>query len=171
MNKRGSFTEALQWIIRVLAATLLMLLLVGQMTMLTDFAKEPHALEMALYRQRLLYGPHGLLAPEAPDARDGRVPHSRFLKENFFATQYQQEEAIFGARIRLYRSIEELVAEEAAAELLHEPGLVADYLPLARAGLTGSGGARYERQTLPIILVTGETERPAWIEVEVLQRE
>jgi hypothetical protein len=156
--KRGSFTEALQWVFRLLAASLLLMLLLSQISMLTGYAKDTDALELQLYRERLL-GPEGIFVTEHGRVLPGIVDPTKMTDQHLFSA-YRQEEPVFAARLTLY---EDAALSKVLFEAAHSDELLDPYLELGKAGLTGSGGARYEALVLPVLVdfPTGKTTRLA----------
>lgn len=169
INKRGSFTEAIQWIVRILAASVLLLLLLGQITMLTGFVKKPNSMELSLYRARLINGPDGIFLEKDGHIIPGIIDLNKMTNRHLIEV-YKQEEPLFAARLRLYDTAAAVGSETPFQEAMHYPQLIDTYLELGKAGLTGSGGALYEREVLPVLIETKNGRVPGWLEVEVMKR-
>lgn len=165
----SSVSEAALWITRILALSLLATVLATQINMVKEVREEPRHLELALYRQRLLTGPHGVVARD----NDGRVMagfiDEEKLEQDYLEKIYSQEEPVFAARLSLYDSIEKLELGEVRAQAEHYPELLKRSLALAQAGVRGRGSASYERRVYPFLIGEDELVQPVWLEVEVIR--
>ncbi len=164
--------ESVQWIIRIAAAALLLYLLIAQIVMITGYRETPELMELGLYQQRLLHGPHGVWArePETERLLPGVVDLARLTNKSL-SEAYWQEVPVYGARLRLYLDAGKIDTDDTFRSASHYGDeVIRPYLPLARAGIKGKGGGFYERSVLPVLIQTDTGMQPAWLEVEVVKR-
>jgi len=177
MNRTGSASDTLFWILRIAAAALLLFLLLAQILMITERTEQPVRLELGLYEQRLLTGPYGVMAREEQTGRvlPGVLDLAR-LDDSQLAMAYGQDDktAVFGARLRVYLNASAIDGPDTVRPpTFNEPGVAKKYLALARAGLNGPGGGTYERHVLPVVLRDPKHTldgHQAWLEMEMVKR-
>lgn len=172
IGRRGMVGEGLQWVIRLTAATILLLLLLIQIWMITEQRAKPYGAELALYEYRLVQGPNGLFYEEDGIVEPGVVDAAKVSDLGLYNAYSASKDLAFGARIRLYNDSTLIGSDRYLRTAVHNPAVADVYLELGSAGLHGDGGAVYERHVYPVMIRLGEgAERtPGWLDVEVVKR-
>lgn len=170
MNRRGVETsEAILWIFRLIAALVLLGLLIAQIVMITGYQKRPYHMELALYQARLVSGPHGIFLQEGSSVVPGIVD-SALVTTKHLTDAYSKEGSIYGCRMRLFLNATSLKEEKPFRIAYNNEELVLAYLGLGAAGLSGPGGAAYERHVYPVTVKLDKMLLPGFLEVEVVKR-
>ncbi len=159
LGRRGEMGEVLQWIVRLGAALLLLSLLIAQILLITGYKRTPTALELRLYRERLLDGPNGIFSAR------GVLDLAR-LDDKTLQEAYAQQVPVFGARLDLYPDVQAIANGTPLRSAAQEPDIVQKYLPLAAAGLSGPGGGLYERHLIPVLYEEQGKLVPGWIDLQ-----
>lgn len=167
MRKKGQIGESMQWILRLLIASLLLFILLAQIIMLVGYTETPTRMELSVYQQRLLYGPHGVYAHE-DGVRPGVVDLSR-LTDQSLRDAYYQEVPRFAARLTLYEDADAYASGTAFRTAVHEPKSVDKSMALAAAGLTGPGGGHYEQHVLPVLYEKADGLGQGLLKIEVMR--
>lgn len=170
VNRRGDVGESLQWIYRIILAVILFWLLFIQIHMLVDFMKSPYRMELSLYQQRIL---NGVYAKEVETGRVlvGVVDVQSFTDVNVEKV-YRQKIPVFGVRLKLFNNINSLEQDKPLIKPVLQPkDLVNKYMAPASAGLSDSGGGKYERHVYPVMIrgMVNKPPIPGWLEIEVVK--
>lgn len=183
MNRKGrAAADTLPWILRIIAAMILLVLLVAQIKLITGQKPEITGLEETLYLTRILNGPHGILFTDPLTDRDRKHPAPGIVDLQMFNPQNQQLDLgyteptgleRYAARLRLYDKAKLIGGEQPYRELFHHQERFKTYAPLAQAGLTGKGGATYQKHVVPVVVRDGKSgtykDKIMWLQVEMVR--
>lgn len=183
MNRGGrAAADTLPWILRIIAAMILLVLLVAQIKLITGQNPEITGLEEGLYLARILNGPHGILFTDPVTDRDRKHPTPGIIDLRMFNPQNRQLDLgyiepmgleRYAARLQLYDRAALLGTPQPFRELFHQRERFETYAPLAQAGLTGKGGATYQKHVIPVVVRDGKSgtynDQIMWLQVEMVR--
>jgi hypothetical protein len=171
--------ELLVYIFRVILIAILAFLLAVQIGFFTNIQTPTNDLEAELITQRILFGPSGLAVKEAgtgtvvPGTIDLAKMNTAYLtaiyKEGF-------DEKFWGGKVALYRTRQDLTNEQNAFPgplYLDENSDATKLLPLAKAGVRGSGSGIYYSSIYPVHFRRAGPDAKdelGWVKVELVKR-
>jgi hypothetical protein len=188
MNAKGQ-ADLLVYIFRAILILLLAYLLSVQIGFFTNIDTPTADIEAELIAQRLLYGPASFARKEPSTGASipGTVDLERLSDSGLLAAYGQgfEDANLWGGKVTLYATRKDLEAETDWLWLAYlnengeapKPGDVKpprpiDILPLARAGVGGSGAGLYFANVYPVRYRRDDdaTDRIGWIKIELVKR-
>jgi hypothetical protein len=173
--KKGQ-ADLLVMVFRIIFLAALVFLLSLQLGLFTKAEIPTANMEAQLIMERILYGPGGIALRGEKTGRvlPGTVDISK-LDEASLMDAYQEgfdKENLWGGRVTLYDSRESMASSKPLRDALLNKGLATNLLPLAKAGVRGSGGGLYYGATYPVQyrLQPGAELQAGWLTIELVKR-